>query len=119
MNNYRRNMLGTLDFTAKFPGMRKPQEFTVYPMAEATTRAKIQSDTRIGWVDLDGGVVSLSQPHASGAFHHHLAEARPVLTLDGETLLTLKAQIAATSAKRAGVSFITCDNGAAINVLGV
>lgn len=33
LSDFKRNILGTLDFRAQFPGMRKPQEFCVYPMA--------------------------------------------------------------------------------------
>lgn len=122
LTRYRRNCLGTLDFTAQFPGMRKPQEFVVYPMhdGDAALRVKVQSDTRIGWVDLHTGAVWLSRPHASGAYNSHLSEARPVVVLDGETLLVFKSQIAATSGPSVGRNAIgmTTDNSAAIKALG-
>lgn len=43
----RKNILGTISFTAKFTGMRKEQEFIVYPNPDPGC-ILIQSDTRIG-----------------------------------------------------------------------
>lgn len=49
-----RNIMGTVSFTAKFKGMRKEQEFIVYP--NPTGELKIQSETRCAVVNFDGSV---------------------------------------------------------------
>ena len=66
-----KNCLGTLSITMKIKGMRKDQEFIVYPITKDSTDIKIQSDTRIGIVDLDGNG-KMSKSHSSGAYFHHL-----------------------------------------------
>lgn len=48
------------EFTATFAGMRKPQVFVVYPVRQGDTSIKIQSDTRIGLVELATGICRLS-----------------------------------------------------------
>ena len=116
------NSMGTLDIIAKFPGMRKEQDFIVYPIAKGQTpdRILIQSDTRIGYVYLGNGEVHLSKPHASGAYQPHLAEAALVYTLTGEELLMLKTKLAGTADPKAGTNGVMhTDNSGAINVLGV
>ena len=59
-------IMGTVEFHGTFHGMRKPQDFLVYPMhgdAPPTTSIKIQSDTRIGRICLDTGALKLSGKH--------------------------------------------------------
>lgn len=53
--------------------MRKEQEFIVYPVQGSGAIIKVQSDTRIGQINLDNGEVLMSQPRAGGAYFHHLA----------------------------------------------
>lgn len=43
----RRNCMGTISFSAKFQGMRKPQEFIVYPNPEKDA-IRVQADSRCG-----------------------------------------------------------------------
>lgn len=47
--NIRKNMMGTVSFTAQFTGMKKPQEFIVYP-DPAPNKILIQSDNRCGFI---------------------------------------------------------------------
>lgn len=64
--------MGTLSIDMKLKGMRKAQEFTLYPINKDTTELMIQSDTRIAKINLDGkGLVSKS--HSNGAYGIHLA----------------------------------------------
>jgi len=119
ITNMHKNIMGTLSFDAKFKGMRKPQEFIVYPFHEgnATDAAMIQSKTRIGKIHLDTGVVVMSKAHANGAYGHHLAEATIIEKLDTETLFSFKAQIMATASGKAGSNGIVfTDNSAAMEV---
>jgi hypothetical protein len=117
--NIKRNRLGTASFDGQFKGMRKPQDFIVYPIKGNDGYITIQSDTRIGTVNLDTGFVELAGPIASGAYFHHLVSRKYCGALSGEELLTLKAQIACTSSAKAGSNgVIYTDNSGAISVLG-
>lgn len=120
--NIHRNIMGTVSFDGQFHGMRKPQDFIVYPLPAGYERAtiKIQSDTRIGLVNLETGEIMMSKPQASGAYNHHLATAKLLpAKLDGETLLILKAQILATASAKAGTNgVIHTDNSGAAAVFG-
>lgn len=119
ITNIRRNAMGTASFDGKFSGMRKPQDFIVYPMHQgnAAQAATIQSDTRIGNVCLISGTVRLSKPVASGAYFHHLATATEAGKLDAETLLMLKAHVFASASGKAGTNGVmTTDNSGAAEV---
>jgi hypothetical protein len=117
--NIKRNRLGTASFDGQFKGMRKPQDFIVYPITSNSDYIKIQSDTRIGTVNLDTGFVQLAGPIASGADFRHISNRKYCGTLTGEELLTLKAHIASTSSAKAGSNgVIFTDNSGAISVLG-
>ena len=73
ITNIKKNHVGTLSFTMKGEGMRKAQEFVVYPGIDACNMVTIQSDTRIGKLDTTNGTVRMSQPHAGGAYFLHLS----------------------------------------------
>jgi len=120
IDTVRRNIMGTASFNGKFAGMRKAQDFIIYPLKSGDNNDSIliQSDTRIGRVNMKNGVVSLSKAHASGAYQPHLSEAVPVGTLTGEELLQLKSGIMATASGRAGSSgMMFTDNSGAIDIM--
>jgi hypothetical protein len=71
ISKIRKNCMGTLSITMRIKGMRKDQEFILYPINKDSTNLKIQSDTRIATVDLDGNG-KMSKSHQSGAYFHHL-----------------------------------------------
>jgi hypothetical protein len=58
--------------TLKLDGMRKAQDFVVYPKGDENALT-IQSETYIAKVDPETGAGILAGPHASGAYFHHLA----------------------------------------------
>lgn len=121
ITNIHINCMGTVSFDGKFNGMRKAQDFIVYPFhaGNQTTAAKVQSHTRIGMVHLTTGAVLMSKPHASGAYGVNLAEAAHVGTLTNEELMLFKAQIAATANGHAGNNGIVyTDNSGAMEVFG-
>lgn len=123
IKNIRKNCLGTVSFDAKFRGLRKFADFIVYPIkaGDEPGRIVIQSDTRIGFIEVADGRVLLSKPHASGAYFHHLSGARYVDKLSPEDLLMLKAHIFATAHGAAGKAengIVQTDNSGALEVFG-
>ena len=114
--NITKNCMGTVSFNGKFPGMRKAQDFIVYPMKEYFEFATVQSDTRFGRIHLTSGAVVMSKAHPNGAYGHHLAEAVQIDTLSAEDLFTLKASIFSTASGMAGSRNVYCDNSAALEV---
>jgi hypothetical protein len=121
IRGFKTNCMGTIDFSAQFTSMRTNQDFIIYPKPadDVALTVKIQSDTRIGRIDLQTGAVTLSKPIASGANNQHLHNAAPSGVLNAEQLLLLKASIAATSSPKAGTNgMITCDNSGSMRVMG-
>lgn len=121
ISNIRKNIMGTVSFDAKFAGMRKPQDFIVYPIkaGDDAGSIKVQSDTRIGTIDLQTGSVWMSKPHANGAYGRHLSERALIDKLDQEDLFSLKAHVFSTAhgdAGRAQNRVIGCDNSGALEV---
>jgi hypothetical protein len=118
LTNFRKNAMGTASFDAQFPGMRKPQDFVVYPIeggkdAETIT---VQSDTRIGKICLKTGKVAMSPPQSGGAFLAHLCLGKVVATLEPAVLEQMKAEIAKTSGAKVGSRGVTTDNAGAAAV---
>lgn len=118
LKNFTKNVLGTVSFDGKFDGMRKSQDFIVYPVSkDSEVKAiTIQSDTRIGFVDLNNGRVMVTPSFPSGAYNHHLSLVKYAGTLPAEELLLLKGNIMATTSAKAGSHGVTCDNSAALDV---
>lgn len=111
----RKNIMGTASFTGKFEGMRKVQEFIVYPIRAEQDWIDIQSDTRYGQIDLTTGDVTMSKPHAGGAYQiHHMTEGHGVGVLTERELIYLKQFIRHTASANAGTNGIVyCDNSGA------
>lgn len=120
IRNLHRNVMGTVSFHGKFDGMRKEQDFCVYPLASGKFegRLKIQSDTRIGFIDVANGDVTLSKPHSGGAYFHHLALATKVDRLESDELLLLKGHVMDSAGGSVGTKGITTDNAGALEVFG-
>jgi len=119
ITNIRKNIMGTTSFDGKFDGMRKAQDFIVYPMhsGNAATVAKMQSKTRIGLICLNTGNVRVSPSRAGGSYGVHLAFATHAGKLAAEELFMLKAQIFASANGKAGTNGIVyTDNSAALEV---
>jgi len=123
LNNLEKSCMGTVVFEGKFEGMRKAQEFDVYPIAAGkmagAVKATIQSDTRMGEIDLTSGEVILTKSIASGAFAHHMAFAKGAGKLSAEQLATFKSKIFETARRDAGTNgVIYADNSGAASVFG-
>ena len=119
IENIRRGIMGTVEFDGKFSGMRKPQDFIVYPIAAGAdaTRLKVQSDTRIGLVDLTTGAVRMSASRPGGAYFAHIPhDGPPTDRLSAEDVLRLKAWVFGTAGASVGCSVMTTDNSGAAGV---
>jgi hypothetical protein len=107
--------MGTTSFDLKVKGMRKPQDFIVYPITEKTDKIRIQSDKKFGEIHLPTGKGILSK---SGNTSWHLASDmmnRNVNTfeLSEAELQEFINQIKSTSGKSVGSSFVKSDNSGA------
>jgi hypothetical protein len=116
--NIKKNCMGTLSFDAKFNGMRKPQDFIVYPMHkdQATDKIKIQSDTRIGYIYLETGDIVIAGPVSSGAYNPHLIFAKKIDALEKDELAGLKFRLFQTADPMAGNRCVHTDNSNADKV---
>lgn len=114
------NIMGTTDIIMKIKGMRKTQNFIVYPIDkdDSAKTIKIQSKTRIGLIDLNTGKGKMSKSHSSGAYFFHL-QMDPLTSfeLSGIDLQALKMRIFTSSDSEAGNSVVKTDNSGAIKVL--
>ncbi len=112
--------IGTTTFKIKLKGMRKPQQFDVYPIKEEDSKTVImvQSDKRIALIHLDTGTGKISENHANGAYFHHLSidtlQHFQLTTLD---LQALKLHIFTTNSKEAGTTGFYTDNSGAADIL--
>ena len=121
ISNIRRNIMGTTSFDGLFPGMRKAQNFTVYPVKaeQDAGRVTVQSDTRIGFIHMETGTVTMSKPKPGGAYFVHLNGAQIIGTLPADDLLLLKAAIMGSAHGNAGTNGIVyTDNSGALAVFG-
>ena len=121
ISNIRKNIMGTVSFDGKFDGMRKAQDFIVYPFHAGNdmTTATIQSDTRIGMINLQSGTITMSRPKPGGAYFVHMNGASIVGKLTEEELFMLKAEIFASASGKVGTNGIVyTDNSGALEVFG-
>jgi hypothetical protein len=114
-----RNYMGTTDIEMKITGMRKAQDFSVYPIGkeDAGNVIMIQSETRIGQINLVKGVGVMSQSHSSGAYFVHLQmDKLTPFTISESDLENIKAQIFKTAGSNVGTRGIVTDNSGASGV---
>lgn len=122
--NIKGNIMGTVSFDGKFAGMRKAQDFIVYPLKKSdllkVEYVEIQSDTRFGKIDVASGKVYLSKAKAGGAYAMDLALTGALADkLDAEELLMLKAAVMGDANENAGKNgLVYCDNGGAAAIFG-
>jgi hypothetical protein len=115
ISNYRKNCMGTLSFDMKTPSMRKKQDFIVYPIDQKTDKILIQSDTRIGFIMLDGRLI-ISKSYPNGAFSIHLSNGKTeTYKLSDTQIEELKKEIRKTSGKNVG-SVVLSDNSLADSI---
>lgn len=120
LSNIRTNVMGTANLDLKIPGMRKAQEFTVYPIDKDSKDRKItiQSDSRIGVINLDSGNGAMSQSHSSGAYFHHLSlDKKTFFHLSPLDTQNLRMHIFTTAGSEVGESGIVSDNSGAVRII--
>ena len=115
ITNYHKNFMGTLSFDLKVKGMRKPQDFIVYPITGKTNIIRIQSDKKWGEIDATTGKGILSKTgNNSWAFALDVSNRNVnKFELSDEELEELKNKIRETSGKEVGNAIITTDNSGA------
>jgi len=118
------NSMGTASFIGKLDkGMRKEQDFSVYPISKDSKSKVItvQSDTRIGRIDLETGKGVMSKSHSNGAYFVHLQiDNLTSFQLSEGDRSALQVKIFLSSDSEAGKSqngVVISDNSGAINVL--
>jgi len=125
-SNLNKNCMGTASFDLQIKGMRKPQDFIVYPIQESNQADKIhiQSDHRYGILDVTTGKgrMSANRNQYANSWFLAICEANGTAVdfeLNQLDLQTLKMFIFTTAKKLAGNNCISmyCDNSNAINIL--
>ena len=115
IHNFKRNCLGTVDFDGQFQGMRKPQNFSVYPMhsGDPASGIRAQSDKRMLRISLvSGAVCAYPGKYSAGPLTQ-------IGALTADELLLLKGHIMSTAHGKAGSNGIMyTDNSAALEVFG-
>lgn len=115
ISNCHKNIMGTVSFDGQFLGMRKAQDFIVYPMQDSGTTIKVQSKTRIGTIDLFNGVAAISKSYPNGAYNVHLqAHKLDYQMVSAEDCMILKGWIKSTGGVEVGESIVLSDNTGAI-----
>lgn len=117
----KKNCMGTLSLICKFNGMRKEQDFIVYPIknSDDANKIMIQSDTRIGYIYLDSGDISLCPPISSGAYSPHLLFIKTIDKINDDELVNLKLSLFNTKGDLVGDNalHVYTDNSGAEKVL--
>jgi len=114
--------MGTLQFDAKFAGMRKEQNFLVYPMNEKSNIIFCQSESR--WLEINSETGECEITSSASGHHNRwlLVMQRSQgksrkFTLPNVELQHLKMQIFLTAGKSVGNKVITTDNSGAKEII--
>ncbi len=96
--------MGTLSFDGKFKGMRKSQDFIVYPLSKENEakELRIQSNTRMGTINLLTGVITMTPPRQGGSYSVHMVFAKEIDVLSKEELVGIKFRLVQTANPNAG-----------------
>lgn len=110
------------DISLKLEGMRKAQNFCIYPVKKGETKVLIQSSTRIGQFDLTTGKgIFTKKAIPGGAIYVHLNKALGAVdfTLPAVDLQTIKMQIFVEGPELSiGGGIVLADNSGALTILG-
>lgn len=111
--------MGTVEFDGQFPGMRKPQDFIVYPMQDSGETITIQSDKRFGRIDLatGNGIVSASRAQYANSIWLAICmrdKTAVSFELPAEDCQTLRQWIKSTGGLLVGSSCVLSDNTGAM-----
>jgi hypothetical protein len=116
LSNLHKNFLGTVSFDLKLKGMRKAQDFIVYPITaeDADKPIMVQSETRIGKIDLETGRGLMSKSHPNGAyFVHYQMDPKTRFMLSTKDNDLLKQAIKRSAGPNVGTAGVVSDNSGA------
>jgi hypothetical protein len=126
ISNIQENVMGTVSFDMKFERWLKTQDFTVYPKHEGDESKEIiiQSNKRIGRLDLETGKGKLSASHPSGAYFMHYSIDSALKRLEPfevseDQIQALKVAVFLTGGSDVGNKMVKTDNSGACNVIGI
>lgn len=106
ISKIRKNCMGTISFNATFSGMRKEQDFIVYPNPE--NHLLIQSSSRVAKVNFDGKLAIV----VAGSVAEFSFRTQKFDTI--ENIAELLKAVRGTASSHAGTNGIVyCDNSAA------
>jgi hypothetical protein len=115
----RKNIMGTISIDMKIQGMRKPQDFIVYPLNSNSDRIMIQSSTRIALLSRDGKGLC-SQSHPNGAYAPHLSIDKLIpFEFSRNDWRQIVEYIGITEGDAVGSSIVKTDNSAAKSHFGL
>ena len=122
IDNFRKNIMGTMSFEMKLKNWRKPQEFIVYPMSDSADIILIQSSKR--WAEINPKTGEMLMTNGKGGHPNSwllvLQKARgeaEAYQLNPVDLSALKMHIFTTAGSKVGSSIVYSDNSAAANII--
>jgi hypothetical protein len=116
LSKFHKNILGTISFDMQLKGMRKAQEFITYAITaeDAGKPIMVQSDTRIGLIDLATGRGLMSKSHPNGAyFVHYQMDPKTKFMVSAKDLDLLKQAINGSAGSNVGTAGVVSDNSGA------
>jgi len=121
ITNVRKNRVGTTSFDLFGLGMRKADDFVVYPIQVGTTRILIQSSTRMGILDPANNAICLTKPRSSGSNSLHLQMDQPLrrYEIEPQEMEKLVSTIRSTGAPAGTITacgILSVDNSQAADV---
>ncbi len=106
IKNIHKNSMGTISFNATFTGMRKEQDFIIYPNPEK--HLLIQSSTRVAKVNFDGKLAIV----VAGNVAEFSFRTQKIDTI--ENIAELLNAVRGTASSNAGTNgLVYCDNSKA------
>jgi hypothetical protein len=109
--------MGTVNFDATFPGMRKSQKFVVYPLHQQSRKLRVQSNNRWAEIDMDSGEVVLSASHnyanSMKLILDVMKKRATMFVMPSSTLNELLNKVRATAGDDVGSSIIRTNNSGA------
>ena len=113
MDNFHRNIMGTLSFDMQVKPMRKAQDFIVYPMKTLEEYLHIQSNKKFGYIRLEDGKGILSKGNGNTSWHlrRDMQMGNVIrFELTSSQLEELKFMLKQTGGSKVGSSVVFSDN---------
>lgn len=114
--SYKKNILGTMSFEMKLPGMRKAEKFTTYPVKRGDEKIYFQSSSRWAELDFEGNLEVSARHNFANSIALQLDKVQKKAKsekITKENLDLILGEIRKTSGVNVGSSFVKCDNSGA------